>query len=75
MVVDKGVGDNKGFLHKPTDIEVCHTLVVVGVVDCGAWYYQSIRLLSETSRVCLDQMARVLGDQEVLCISTLIVNR
>jgi hypothetical protein len=36
MVVDKGVGDNKGFLHMPVDIEVCHTLVVVGVVDCGA---------------------------------------
>jgi hypothetical protein len=32
MVVDKGVGDNKGFLHMPTDIEVCHTLVIVGVV-------------------------------------------
>jgi hypothetical protein len=75
MVVDKGVGVNKRFSHMPMDIEVCHTLVVVGVVDCGAWYYQSICLLSETSQVCLDRMARVLGDQEVLCISTLIVNR
>ena len=53
MVVDKGVEDNKRFLHMPTDIEVCHTLVVVGVVDCGAWCYQSIRLLSETSWVYL----------------------
>ena len=75
MVVDKGVGDNKGFLHIPMDIEVCHTLVVVGVVDYGAWYYQSICLLSETSRVCLGQMAHVLGDQEVSCTCTLIENR
>jgi hypothetical protein len=71
MVVDKGVGGNKRFPHMLTDIDVCHTLVVVGIV----WYYQSIRLLSETSWVCLDRMAQVLGDQEVLCISTLIVNR
>jgi hypothetical protein len=42
MVVDKGVEGNKRFPHMPMDIEVCHTLVVVGVVDCGAWYYQSI---------------------------------
>jgi hypothetical protein len=75
MVVDKGVENNKGFLHMPVDIEVCHTLLVVGVVDCGVWCYQSIRLLSETSRVYLGQMAWVLGDQEVLCTSTLIVNR
>ena len=75
MVVDKGVGDNKGFLHMPTDIEVFHTLVVVGVVDCGVWCYQSICLLSETSQVCLGQMVQVLGGQEVLCTSTLIVNR
>jgi hypothetical protein len=57
-----------------TDIEVWHTLVVVGVVDCVVWYYQSICLLSETSRVCLGQMEWVLGDQEVLCTSTLIMN-
>jgi hypothetical protein len=75
MVVDKGVEGNKRFPHMPKDIEVCHTLVVVGVVDCGAWYYQSIHLLSETSRVCLGRMAWVLGDHEVLCTSTLIVNR
>ena len=75
MVVDKGVKGNKRFPHMPTDIEVCHTLVVVGVVDCGVWCYQSICPLSETSRVYLGQMAWVLGDQEVLCISTLIVNR
>jgi hypothetical protein len=75
MVVDKVVGDNKGFLHMLADIKVCHTLVVFGVVDYGAWYYQSIRLLSETSWICLGQMVWVLGDQEVLCTSTLIVNR
>ena len=75
MVVDKGVEDNKVFLHMLTDIEVCHTLVIVGVMDCGVWCYQSICLLSETSRVYLGQMAQVLGDQEVLCTSTLIVNR
>jgi hypothetical protein len=62
MVFDKGVGGNKRFPHMLADIEVCHTLVVVGVVDYGAWYYQSICLLSETSQVCLDQMAWVLGD-------------
>ena len=75
MTVDKEEEDNKIFLHMLVDTEGFHTLVVVGVVDCGVWYYQSICLLSETSRVCLDQMAWVLGDQEVLCISTLIVNR
>ena len=75
MVVDKGVGGNKRCSHMPTDIKVCHTLVVVGVEDYGVWYYQSICLLSETSRVFPNRMARVLGDQEVLCISTLIVNR
>jgi hypothetical protein len=75
MVVDKGVEDNKGFLHMPGDIEVCRTLVVVGVVDYGVWCYQSIHLLSETSWVYLGQMEWVLGDQEVLCTSTLIVNR
>ena len=75
MVVYKGVGGNKRFPHMPVDIEVCHTLVVVGVVDYGVWCYQSIRLLSETSWVYLGQMAWVLGDQEVLCISILIVNR
>jgi hypothetical protein len=26
-VVDKGKEDNKGFLHMPMDIEVCHTWV------------------------------------------------
>jgi hypothetical protein len=61
MTIDKGVGGNKRFPHTPTDIEVCHTLVVVGVEDCGVWYYQSIRLWSETSQVFLDQMARVWG--------------
>ena len=49
MVVDKGVEGNKRFPHMSIDIEVSHTLVVVGVMDCGVWYYQSICLLSETS--------------------------
>jgi hypothetical protein len=75
MAVDKGVGGNKGFPRMLADIKGCHTLVVVGVEECGMWYYQSIRLLSETSRVCLDQMARVWGGQEALCISIMIVNR
>jgi hypothetical protein len=75
MVVDRGVGGNKRCPHVPEDIEVCHTLVVVGVVDRGEWYYQSVCLLSETSRVCLGQMALVLGDQEGQCTSTLTVNR
>jgi hypothetical protein len=35
MVVYKGVEGNNRFPHMLTDIEVCHTLVVVGVVDCG----------------------------------------
>jgi len=48
-VIDKEEEDNKGFLHMPVDIEVCHTLMVVGFVDCGVWCYQSICLLSETS--------------------------
>jgi hypothetical protein len=51
MVVDKEEEDNKRFLHMPMDIEVCHTWVVVEGVGCGAWCYQSIHLLSETSRV------------------------
>jgi hypothetical protein len=53
MVVDKRVEGNKRFPHMTEDIEVFYTPVVVGVVDCGAWYYQSICLLSETSWVCL----------------------
>jgi hypothetical protein len=36
MVVDKWVEGNKRFPHMVMDIEVCHTLVVVGVLDCGA---------------------------------------
>ena len=75
MAINKRVGVNKRFPHMPEDIELCHTLVVVGVEDCGVWHYQSICLLSETSWVCLDRMARVWGDREVPCISTLIVNR
>jgi hypothetical protein len=65
MVVDKGVGGNKKFPRILTGIEVFHTSVVVGVVDRGEWWHQSIHLLSETSQVCLGQMAQVLEDQEV----------
>jgi hypothetical protein len=75
MVVDKGVGGNKKCPRMPAGIEVFHTSVVVGVVDRGEWCYQSVCLLSETSQVCLGQMAQVLGDQEVQCISTLTVHR
>jgi hypothetical protein len=75
MVVDKGVRGNKRCPHMSTNIEVFHTLVVVGVVEHGEWYYQSVRLLSETSQVCLGQTTQVLGDQGVQCISTLTVNR
>jgi hypothetical protein len=63
MVVDKGVGGNKKCPRMLVGIEVFHTLVDVGVVDRGEWCYQSVRLLSETSQVCLGQMAQVLGDQ------------
>jgi hypothetical protein len=35
MVFDKGEEDNKGFLHMPADIEVCHTWVVVEAGGCG----------------------------------------
>jgi uncharacterized protein (DUF952 family) len=35
IVFDKGEEDNKGFLHMSTDIEVCHTWVVVEAVGCG----------------------------------------
>ena len=62
MVVDKGVGGNKRCPHMPAGIEVFHTLVVVGVVDHGVWWHRSVCLLSETSQVCLGQMALVLGD-------------
>ena len=75
MVVDKGVEDNKRFIHMSVYIEVCHTLVVVGVLVRGAWCYQSICLLSETSQVYLGQMAQVLEDPEGQFISTLIVHR
>ena len=75
MVVGNGVGGNKKCPRMPAGIEVSHTLVVVGVVDRGEWYYQSVCLLSETSQVCLGQTTQVLGDQEVECISTLTVNR
>jgi hypothetical protein len=75
MVVYKGVGGNKKCPHMLAGIEVCHTLVVVGVVNHGAWWHRSVRLLSETSQVCLGQMAQVLEDQEVQCISILTVHR
>jgi hypothetical protein len=57
MVVDKGVGADKKCPCMPVGIEVFHTSVVVGVVDHGEWWYQLVCLLSETSEVCLGQMA------------------
>jgi hypothetical protein len=39
MAIDKRVEGNKRLPHMSMDIEVCHTLVVVGVEDCGVWYY------------------------------------
>ena len=50
MVVDKGVGGNKKCPRMPTGIKVCHTSVVVGVVDHGEWWYQLVRLLSRHPR-------------------------
>jgi hypothetical protein len=35
MVVDKEEEDNKGFLHMPVDIGVCHTWVVFEAMGCG----------------------------------------
>jgi hypothetical protein len=58
MVVDKGVGGNKKCPHMPVGIEVFHTSVVVGVVDCGEWWYQSVCLLSETSQFVLAKWHR-----------------
>jgi hypothetical protein len=75
MAVDKGVGGNKECPRMPAGIEVFHTSVVVGVVDHGVWWHLLVCLLSETSQVCLGQMAQVLEDQEVSCISTLTVHR
>jgi hypothetical protein len=57
MAIDKGVGGNKECPHMPVYIEVFHTLMVVGVVDHGVWWHLLVRLLSETSQVCLGQMA------------------
>jgi hypothetical protein len=65
MAVDKGVGGNNKCPHMPKGIEVCHTSMVVGVVDHGVWWHRSVRLLSETSQVCLGQMAQFLEHQEV----------
>jgi hypothetical protein len=75
MVVDKGVGGNKKCPHMSVGIEVFHTSVVVEVVGRGEWWHQLVRLVSETSQLCLGQMAQVLEYQEVQCISTLTVHR
>ena len=75
MVVDKGVGGNKEWPHMPVGIEVFHTSMVVGVVDHGVWWHLLVRLLNETSQVCLGQMAQVLEGQEVPCTSTLTVHK
>jgi hypothetical protein len=56
------MGGNNECPHKPTGIEVFHTLVVVKVVDHGVWWHLLVCLLSETSQVCLDQRAQVLED-------------
>ena len=52
-------------------IEAFHTSVVVGVVDYGVWWHLLVRLLNETSQVCLGQMVWVWVDQEELCTSIL----
>jgi hypothetical protein len=75
MAIGKGVGGNKKCPHMLVGIEVFHTSVVVGVVDYGVWWHLLVRLLSETSQVCLDQMAQVSKDQEVQCISILTVHK
>jgi hypothetical protein len=75
MAIDKGVGGNTECPHMLMVIEVLPTSVVVGVVDHGVWWHLLVHLLSETSQVCLDQMAQVLEDQEVPCINTLTVHR
>ena len=71
MDVDRGVGGNKKCPHMLVGIEVFHISVVVGVVDYGVWWHLLVRLLSETSQVCLDRMVRVSRCQVVLCISIL----
>jgi hypothetical protein len=75
MVVGKGVGGNKKCPHMLVGIEAFHTSVVVGVVDYGVWWHLLVRRLSETSQVCPGQMAQVLADQEVQCISILTVRK
>jgi hypothetical protein len=55
MVVDKRVGGSKECPHKPAGIEVCHTSMVVGVVDHGVWWHLLVHLLNETSQACLGQ--------------------
>jgi hypothetical protein len=75
MAIDKGVGGNKNFPHMSAVIAVFRTSVVVGVVDHGVWWHLLVRLLSATSQVCLGQMAQVLEDQGVPCISILTVRR
>jgi hypothetical protein len=59
--------------HKSVGIEVCHTSMVVWVVDHGVWWHLLVRLLNETSQVCLGQMVWVWVDQEELCTSILTV--
>ena len=75
MAIDKGGGGNKKYAHMLVGIEAFHTSVVVGVVDYGVWWHLLVRLLSETSQVCLGQMAQAWEDQEVQCISTLTMHR
>jgi hypothetical protein len=75
MVADKRVGGSEECPHKLAGIEVYHTSVIVGVVDHGVWWHQLVRLLNETSLVCLGQMVWVWVDQEVLCTSILTMHK
>jgi hypothetical protein len=75
MVANKGEEGNKGVLHTLVDVGMYHTLVVVGCMDCGVLWYQSIHLLSETSQVCPGLMVWFSRGQVVLYISILTVNK
>ena len=60
MVVGKGEEGNNMVPHTLADIDMYHTWVVAGCMDCGVLWYQSIHPLSETFLVCLGQMEWVL---------------
>jgi hypothetical protein len=75
MVMGKGKDYNKGVHHMLVDIEVFHTSVVFGDVNCGVQWYQLIRPLSETSQVFPSQMARVSRHQVISYASTLTMSK